>query len=366
MIPLVDLNAQYEQLKPAMLAKIEEVLESRAFIQGMYVSEFETQFAKMHGAAFGSGCDNGTAALFLALAAAGVKPGDEVITTTHTFFATAEAIVHAGAKPVLVDILPDTYCMDPKAVEAAITPKTRAIVPVHIYGTPVDMAPLQALAAKHKLLLVEDAAQAHLATYKGKKVGTLGDTASFSFFPGKNLGAYGDAGAVFTSTAEQDHVVRQLLDHGRRSKYVHEVIGYNLRMDGLQAAILSVKLAHLEKWTELRREHARTYRKCLDGSGLTVMAETKGGEGVYHLFVVEVANRVEVMDFLRNRGVTTSIHYPVPLHLQPALAHLGHKRGDFPHAERAAERIVSLPIYAELRSEQIEFIVSELKRIAKP
>jgi dTDP-4-amino-4,6-dideoxygalactose transaminase len=364
-IPLVDLAAQYKGIRHEILAKIEELLESRSFIQGEYVAEFENRFTKLHGASFGSGCSNGTSAIQLALLALGIGRGDEVITVPNTFIATAEGIMHTGAKPVFVDIDPHTYGIDAKKIEAAITPRTRAILPVHLYGNPSDMEAIMGIARKHRLMVVEDCAQAHLAKFGGRHIGTFGDAATFSFYPGKNLGAYGDAGFVFSSTREHEVLVRKLLDHGRMSKYEHDLVGYNHRMDGIQAAILLVKLKYLQEWTDKRRRNAAMYNEMLGDSGIQLMQATPGSEPVYHLYVVQVSNRTEVIDYLKSKGITSSIHYPVPLHLQPALASLGYQRGAFPVTEAAAERIVSLPMCAELSLDQVEFIARECNKVAR-
>ena len=366
MIPLVDLASQYRNIRTEVLGKIEELLESRSFIQGEFVAEFENKFSKLHGASYGSGCSNGTAAIQLALQALGIGRGDEVITAPNSFIATAEGIIHTGARPVFVDIDPRTYNIDVSQLEAAISERTRAILPVHLYGNPADMSALMAIAKSHKLFVVEDCAQAHLATYRGKHVGTFGDAATFSFYPGKNLGAYGDAGFVFSSSREHEVLVRKLLDHGRMSKYEHDLVGYNHRMDGIQAAVLLVKLKYLQQWTELRRRNAALYREILAQSGIGMMQPTEGAEPVYHLFVVEVSNRTEVMDYLKSKGITSSIHYPIPLHQQPALASLGCAKGAFPVTEAVARRIISLPMCGELREEQVEFIARECNKVARP
>jgi dTDP-4-amino-4,6-dideoxygalactose transaminase len=366
MIPLVDLALQYKNIKNEIIEKIEEVLDSRSFILGEYVSEFENKFAKLHQVPYCSGCSNGTTALFLALTALGIKAGDEVITSTHTFVATAEAIAHTGARPVLTDIDPDSYNLDINKIEGLITEKTRAIIPVHIYGQPVDMDLICAFAGKHSLKIVEDCAQAHLGEWNGRKVGTFGDAAAFSFFPGKNLGAYGDAGAVITTSKETENRIRKLLDHGRTSKYLHEMIGYNERMDGIQAGILVVKMRYLEEWTKLRKKNALIYNKHLgENPAIKIPAEQENSSHVYHLYVIQVSNRQEVIEYLKKKGITASIHYPVPVHLQPAFSCLGYHKGDFPEAEKAAERILSLPMYPELNEEQIEFICDEINKVAK-
>lgn len=365
MIPLVDLSSQYKKLRPEILAKIEELLESRSYIQGEYVAEFENKFTRLHGANYGSGCSSGTSALFLALSALGVGPGDEVITVPNTFIATAEAICHTGATPVFVDIDPNTYGLDPNCIELVLTRRTKAIIPVHLYGNPCDMDPIMDIAGRRRLYVVEDCAQAHLATYKERFVGTFGDAAAFSFFPGKNLGAYGDAGLVFVRERSHEIRVRKLLDHGRASKYEHDLIGHNHRMDGIQAAVLLVKLKYLTDWTETRRRNGELYGKLIAASGAQLMKGTDGANPVHHLYTVQVSNRAAVIDYLRSKGITASIHYPIPLHLQPALKYLGYKKNAFPIAERIADRILSLPMCGELTTDQVEFIASEFVKVAQ-
>jgi len=366
MIPLVDLEAQYQQIKEEIDEAIRDVVCSRAFVQGRYVAAFEAEFARLLHCDYVVGCSNGTSALFLALLAAGIKAGDEVITTPATFIATVEAICHVGAVPVFVDIDPDTYNIDPFLIESKITSKTRAILPVHLYGNPADMDSIMALARAHDLRVIEDCAQAHLATYNTRPVGTFGDAGAFSFYPGKNLGAYGDAGAVVTGDIERAKVMRLLADHGRDSKYIHSIIGYNHRMDGLQGGILLVKMKHLQRWTEQRRSNAQRYSSLLhDVEGLQLPFSRECSEHVYHLYVVQVPKRDTVLSYLQENGVSASIHYPIPLHLQPALKYLGYREGDFPVAEHAAKHILSLPMYPELTAEQIERICSLLVAAVK-
>ena len=364
-IPFVDLAAQYADIKDEVSAAIARVIEAQAFIQGPYVKQFETEFCAAHGAPHGVGCSNGTAAIQLALQALGVGPGDEVITVPNTFFATAEAIVQVGATPVFVDIDPRTHGIDGTAIEAAVTSRTRAILPVHLYGNPCDMDAVMAVAARHRLVVIEDAAQAHLAVYRGRFAGTIGDAGTFSFYPGKNLGAYGDAGFVFSRAAEVDETIRKLLDHGRSGKYEHDTMGANNRMDGIQAAVLSVKLRHLADWTRTRRAHAALYAELLEGSGATLVQPTEGAEPARHLLVVEVGNRDEVAEHLRRDGIATGIHYPLPLHLQPALAFLDLPAGSFLVTERASKRILSLPICGSLRSDQVERIAERVRESAR-
>jgi dTDP-4-amino-4,6-dideoxygalactose transaminase len=363
MIELVDLGRQYESIKTEVLAKIGEVLESKAFIQGKYAAEFERAFASMHRVGFCSGCSNGTSALFLALSACGIKAGDEVITVPNSFIATAEAISHVGAKPVFVDIDPDVYTIDVSRIEAAITERTTAIIPVHLYGHPANMDEIIRLAGKHGLKIIEDCAQAHLAEYKGRTVGSFGHAGAFSFFPGKNLGAYGDAGAVVTGSVDIDKMVKKLLNHGRLDKYYHEMVGYNFRMDGMQAAILSVKLKYLREWTEQRIAHAAYYSELLKDNPLIKTPKVdKQAKHVYHLYVIEMPERQKVMEYMKEKGIAASIHYPVPLHLQPAYRHLGYAKGDFPVAESASERILSLPMYPELTKGEIELVSGTLRQ----
>ena len=363
MIPLVDLEAQYRQIKGEIAAMIDEVLCSKAFIQGKYVAALEKEFAPLHQSAHAIGCSNGTSALFLALKALGVGEGDEVITTPNTFFATAEAICHVGAVPVFVDIDPDTYAIDTGLIESRITGRTKALIPVHLHGNPCDMDTIMGIAKAYDLKVIEDCAQAHLATFNSRSVGSFGDAGTFSFYPGKNLGAYGDAGAVTTSDPEVAQRIRLLADHGRDSKYTHKIVGYNHRMDGLQAGILLVKLKYLKQWTELRQRNAGLYRSLLqDVEAVKLPASHDLSSHVYHLFVVQVPERDRVLSYLNDHGVSAGIHYPVSLHLQPALKYLGYQKGDFPVAEHAAENMLSLPMYPELTLAQIESICTLLRQ----
>jgi dTDP-4-amino-4,6-dideoxygalactose transaminase len=363
-IPFVDLAAQYAKLKPEMDDAIAAVLKSRAFIQGPFVSKFEGEFSSKLGAAFGLGCANGTAAISLALEALGIARGDEVITVAHTFIATAEAICHVGAIPVFVDIDPLSYNMDPAAFDAAITPRTRAVIPVHLYGTPCDLDPIMRIASKHGIKVVEDAAQAHLATYRGRYAGAIGDCGTFSFYPGKNLGAYGDAGFVTCRDANVAKTLGKLRDHGRLAKYEHDMVGYNQRMDGLQAAVLSVKLRHLDHWTEARRRTAARYDARLRQAGFKTIEPPPMSVSSYHLYVVEVSNRDETIRSLLDKGIETGIHYPVPLHIQPALARYRDKL--LPVTERVASRVLSLPMCAELSEDAAEEVCATFLRQAMP
>jgi len=356
-VPFVDLKAQYRSIKPEVDEAIGRVLETTAFILGPAVEEFERAFAAYLGAEFCVGVSNGTAAVQLALAACGVTAGDEVILPANTFIATAEAVSALGAVPVLVDCERDSSNIDANKVEAAVTPRTRAVVPVHLYGQPADLDPVFDVARRHRLEVVEDAAQAHGARYKGRRVGALGRAAAFSFYPGKNLGAYGEGGAVVTNEAGVARRLRLLRDHGSERKYEHEIVGHNYRLEGIQGAVLSVKLKRLDGWNAQRRQHAARYRELLGpleaAGAVSLPREMPYAEHVYHLFVVRSDERDELQKHLAASGVQTGIHYPVPVHLQPAYRALGHKPGDFPEAERQAASVLSLPMFAELTEEQL-------------
>lgn len=360
-IPLVDLKAQYAAIQSDIDAALQRVISNTGFILGPEVERFEAAFAAYCETQHAIGVASGTAALQLALRACGVGSGDEVITTPYTFVATAETIVHAGARPVFTDIDPVTYNLDPDRIEAAISPRTRAIVPVHLYGSPADMDRLLDIARGHDLYVIEDAAQAHGARYKGRRAGTFGTAACFSFYPGKNLGAFGDGGMVVTNDPGIAARVRMLRDHGRRAKYTHEVLGYGERLDALQAAVLDVKLRHLDDWNNQRRQVAQQYRDLLAGTGVGLPDVPPGTEPVYHLFVIRVAERDRVLSEVRAQGIGAGVHYPIPLHLQPAFRHLGYRPGSFPHAERAAQEVLSLPIYPEITPTQLQEVVAALK-----
>jgi dTDP-4-amino-4,6-dideoxygalactose transaminase len=360
-IPLVDLQAQYRSLRPEVAEAIERVLDSSSFILGQEVLRFEESFASFVGARDAVGVASGTAALHLALLACEVGPGDEVITTPHTFIATVEAIVHAGARPVFVDIDPRTFNLDPAKVEAAIGPRTKAIMPVHLYGHPADMDPLLEIAERRGLWLIEDAAQAHGAEYAGRRCGSIGHVAAFSFYPGKNLGAYGDAGAVTSNDTELSGRVRKLRDHGRTTKYEHDEIGYGERLDALQAAILGLKLRHLEAWTERRRQAARTYDELLEGCPVEPPIEAPGARHAYHLYVIRSPRRDELLKALTGSGIGAGIHYPRPLHQQEAIRRLGID-GTYPETERAAAEVLSLPIFPEITPEQLGYVADNVRR----
>ncbi len=361
MIPFVDLKAQYASIKTEVDSAIQGVLNSCQFTLGSEVAEFEKEFATYSGGDHGIGVNNGTSALHLALLAAGVGPGDEVITVPFTFVASVAAIHYTGAKTVFVDIDPATFTMDPGAVEAAITPRTKAIIPVHLYGHPVDMDPIVAIAKKHKLTIVEDAAQAHGAEYKGRRVGSLGHLACFSFYPGKNLGAYGEGGMVVTSNAEHTRTIQMLRDWGAEKKYQHVLKGYNYRLEGLQGAVLRVKLRHLEGWTEARRTAAVRYNTMLDGSGIPTPFASPDVHHVYHIYAIRTKARERLQADLQARGIQTGIHYPTPVHLLPAYEDLGYRAGQFPHSERASAETLSLPMYPELTAPMQEDVVAALR-----
>lgn len=360
-IPLVDLKAQYAAIKPEIQAAIGEVLDSAQFINGPAVADFERRFAEFCGAGFAVGVGNGTDALTLALKALGVGDGDEVITAANTFIATAEAIVAVGAAPVFVDVDPLHFNMTPEGFSAAITPRTKAVIPVYLYGQIAPIAEIVDMAKRRSIKVVEDAAQAHGAEYNGRRAGSWGDAATFSFYPAKNLGAYGDAGAIVTNSEEVATRARMLRDHGRTDKYLHEYIGVNSRLDTLHAAVLGVKLAHMEEWNAARRAIAAKYDAALSEFGwLTLPAEITGGRHIYHLYVIQCDRREELRRYLSDNGIGVGIHYPVPLHLQPAFRSLGYGAGDFPVAERLADSILSIPMYPEMTAAQQQRIIETI------
>lgn len=361
-IPLVDLKAQYDSIKDEIDAAIARVIQNTNFIGGKEVSAFEEAFAAFQHTKRCVGVASGTAAIFLALKVLGIGEGDEVITTPHTFIATVEPVEALGAKPVFVDIDPVTFNIDPDKIEAAITPRTRAILPVHLYGQLAPMDRIMEIARRHNLVVVEDAAQAHGAEYKGKRAGNWGDIAVFSFYPGKNLGAYGDGGAICTNDDTLADKIAKLRDHGRTSKYAHDEIGYGERLDSLQAAILGAKLPHLQDWNDARRRVADYYTQTLRGlQGVRTPSEMPDARHIYHVYCITVnGNRDAILADLKARGIEAGIHYPIPLHLQAALAHHGGREGDFPNTEHAAKSILSLPIYPELTTEQMNRVVEEL------
>jgi len=360
-VPLVDLSAQYATIRDEIDPALQRVLDKGDFILGGAVAEFEAAFANYCNVPFAVGVGSGTDALFLALHALELGPQDEVIVPGMTFVATAAPVIYCGARPVFVDVLPDTLSIDPVAVEAAITPRTRGILPVHLYGMAADMDALGAIAQRHGLWVLEDAAQAHGATFHGQPVGTFGVAACFSFYPGKNLGAYGDAGMVVTSNADLASHLRLLRDHGSRSKYEHAVVGYCSRLDTLQAAVLGVKLRHLDDWTASRRAAAKRYDSLI-GDRLERIGSGYRDEAVHHIYAVRVPDgrRDRVRDRLQSQGIGVGVHYPTPVHLQPAFANLTSSTVSLPVAERASRELLSLPLYPEITPSQQEYVVTEL------
>jgi dTDP-4-amino-4,6-dideoxygalactose transaminase len=364
-IPLVNLKKQYAPLKDEILSGIEHVFEGMQLFLGENVQAIEMEFAQFCGVEYGVGVSDGTSALHIILRAMGIGPGDEVITVSHTFIATAEAILLAGATPIFVDIDPVTYLMDVSQVEAKITSRTKAILPVHLYGQTVDMDPLQDIASRYHLRVVEDAAQAHGAEYKGRRAGSLGDAAAFSFYYSKNLGAYGEGGFITTSNTDLFHRIRMIRDHGSERRYYHDLIGMNARLDEIQAVVLRAKLPHLAEWNQLRRAHASLYNKLLEDTTAVTPVEKTGNSHIYHLYVIRVPKRDQLQTFLKEKGIFTGIHYPVPNHLQPAISPLGYKMGDFPVTEQIVGEILSLPMFAEMTEEEIWEVAAAIKKFGK-
>jgi dTDP-4-amino-4,6-dideoxygalactose transaminase len=361
MVPFVDLKVQYLSIKEEIDTAVLGVLESTQFVLGKEVAAFEELFAAYTQTSYVMGVNTGTSALHLSLLAAGIGRGDEVITTPFTFIATASAIDYTGATPVFVDIDPATFTIDPALIEAAITPRTKAILPIHLYGQPADMDPIMEIAKRHGLVVIEDAAQAHGAEYKGRRVGSIGDLGCFSFYPGKNLGAYGEGGAVTTNNPELARTVRMLRDWGAERKYYHDLKGFNYRLEGVQGAVLKVKMKYIEGWTEARRAVAARYDQAFAGTSTRTPAAAPDRRHVYHIYAIRDAQRDTLQTFLHDHSVSTGIHYPIPVHLQRAFAELGHKEGDFPHAEAAAREVLSIPMYPELPQDQQELVIAALK-----
>ena len=362
MIPFLDLKSQYHSIKQEIDAAIARVLESTQFVLGDEVAAFEEQFASYCRAHYGVAVNSGTSALHLALLAAGIGHGDEVITVSFTFVATVAAIHYVGAKPVFVDIDPRSCTMDVSRIGDAITERTKAIMPVHLYGQPADMDPILEIARRHDLIVIEDAAQAHGAEYKGRRVGSIGDLGCFSFYPGKNLGAYGEGGMVVTNNPEYSRAIRTLRDWGQERKYHHIVKGFNYRMEGLQGAILRAKLGHLEMWTELRRAHAARYDNLLTDSEVQPPVAKPDTRHVYHIYAVRVPERDALQLALHQQGIQTGIHYPIPVHLQKAYADSACRPGDLPFSEQAANEVLSLPMYAELSDSQIDAVCTAMPK----
>lgn len=358
-VPFLDLAAVHGPMRGELLQAIQEVIDAGEFAGGPFVKAFEKEFSEYCGMPHAVGVGSGTDALWLALTALGVGPGDEVITVPMTFIATVEAISRTGATPVFVDIDPTTYTMDPAGLARAVTPRTKVILPVHLFGRMADMEPILAFAKARGIRVVEDASQAHGAEYQGRRAGALGDAGCFSFYPGKNLGAFGEAGAVVAKDADIVRKMKALRDHGQSRRYLHSVIGWNCRMDGIQAAVLRLKLQRLDANNELRREHAAFYSKALERlPGVSLPAAVGGRSHVHHLYVLRVPDRRRFMEHLREKGIGTSIHYPLPVHLQSAYHHLGFGKGSFPVSERCAEQFVSLPMYPELSASQMDLVVN--------
>jgi dTDP-4-amino-4,6-dideoxygalactose transaminase len=363
-VPYLDLKAQYRNLKSEIEPAILSVLESSQFVLGSEVASFEQEFAGYCGASECIALNSGTSALHLALITAGAGPGDEVITVSFTFVASVAAVLYAGAKPVLVDIDPRTFTMDPARIEQAITRRTKVILPVHLYGQTADMDPILEIARRHNLIVIEDAAQAHGAKYKGRQAGTMGDMGCFSFYPAKNLGAYGEGGAVTTSNPDYAKTLRMLRDWGQDRKYHHVLRGFNYRMEGIQGAVLRVKLRHLAEWTRRRRALARAYNDLLANADVQLPAEMPSAEHVYHLYTIRSKDRAGLQNALLSQGIQTAVHYAEPVHLQPAYSDLGYSMGSLPESESAAREVLSLPIYPELSDEQVRTVGRAFDNIA--
>ncbi len=361
-VPFLDLPVQYRQIESELRPVLDDIMRRGAFIGGPEVESFEREFAEFCGSRHCVGLSSGTDALRFALMAIGLAPGDEVVTVANTFIATTEAVTQAGGVPVFVDVDPATATMDPAQLAAAITPRTRAVLPVHLYGQPADMDPILAVAAQHGLTVIEDACQAHGALYRGRAAGSMGAFGAFSFYPGKNLGAFGDAGAIVTDSDEGARTIRMLREHGQVRKYYHDMEGYTGRLDAIQAAVLRLKLRRLAEWTRARQANARVYDELLEGiPGLERIRQAEGRRSVYHLYVVLVDDRDGLQRALAEKGIGTGLHYPLPLHLQNAYAHRGIGRGRLPVTERMAERLLSLPMFAELTREQIEYVADSIR-----
>lgn len=363
-VPFLDLKIQYESIKDEILVALQSVMDNTAFAGGKFVEQFENDFAAFCKCKHAIGVGNGTDALWTALLGLGVGKDDEVITVPNTFIATAEAISFCGAKPVFVDTDEKTFIINPDLIEKAITPRTKAIIPVHLYGQTADMDPIMDIAKRHGLYVIEDACQAHGAEYKGKPAGSIGDAGCFSFYPGKNLGAYGEAGAVITNNDALSANIKMFRDHGQSKKYYHDMIGWNARMDGFQGAILSVKLKHLQSWTDSRRKNGHAYSSLLKNVGdIIVPFEADYSKHVFHVYSIRTKDPVKMLDSLKEKDIFCAMHYPLPLHLQKAYEFLGYKKGSFPVAEKCAEQQLSLPMFPELKPEQIEYVADEIKRL---
>jgi len=365
-VPFVDLKAQYNNLKSEIDAAIHSVIKEAAFIRGKFVEEFENAYAKKFGVKHCVSCGNGTDALFITLKSLGIIPGDEIITVANSWISTSETITQAGAKPVFVDIEPDYFTIDPKKIEEKITNKTKAIIPVHLYGQPAKIDEIKEICNKYNLLLIEDSAQAHFAEFNGRKVGTFGIAGTFSFYPGKNLGAYGDAGAIIANSDEFARMARKFANHGSLQKHRHEIEGINSRMDGIQAAILIVKLRYIDEWNRVRHRHALRYNELLlDLPEVKTPKIRDNSYHIFHLYVIRTRKRDELISFLKSKNINTSIHYPTALPFLEAYKYMGHKPMDFPITYKYQSEILSLPMFPELTDEQINYVVNSIKDFYK-
>ncbi|MBI2550671.1 DegT/DnrJ/EryC1/StrS family aminotransferase [Candidatus Woesearchaeota archaeon] len=360
-VPFLDLKRQYKSIKPEIDAAIAKVVESQYFVAGPETERFEKEFATYCSSKFGIGVNSGTSALHIALIALGVGKGDEVITCPNSFFATAEVITAVGATPVFADINQESFCMDAESLNGKITNRTKAIIPVHLYGQMADMGPIMEIAEGKNLAVIEDAAQAHGALYNGRKSGSFGVVGCFSFYPGKNLGAYGEGGMCVTSDAELDEKLKLLRAHGERPKHRHRIPGFNFRLEEIQAAVLNVKLKHLDSWNAKRSSNAKLYGKLLQNSSVKTPKEMPYGRHVYHIYCVRSQHRDKLAEFLKQKGISTAMHYPTPIHLQEAYTDLGYKEGSVPNCEKAAKEILSLPMFAELTEEEIAYVTDSVK-----
>jgi len=365
-VPFVDLKAHHAPIRAELDRAIQEVIDSGAFAGGPFVEKFEERFADYCDCQYAVGVGSGTEALWLGLLACGIGQGDEVITVPSTFMATAEAITFAGARPVFVDVDESTYTMDPAGLEAAVSSNTKAIIPVHLFGQPADLDPILRFGREYGLVVIEDACQAHGAEYKGRKVGPLADLGCFSFYPGKNLGAFGEAGAIVTNSFQLQERIRVLRDHGQVRKYHHSAVGWNCRMDGIQAAVLTVKLPYLERGNSLRRGHALQYDSALAGlEEIMTPLQASYAQHVYHIYAIRARERDEIMSLLKEKGIECGVHYPVPIHLQKAYEHLGYKKGTFPISERIAKEFISLPMFPELSEAQTDSVALGVKEVVE-
>jgi len=365
-VPFLNLKAQLPKIRSEIDTRFSSIIDNTAFVCGKEVKEFEEKFSELHSVSYTVGLSSGTDGNHVAMLCSGIGKGDEVIGPVNTFIATAEGVSHSGATPVFVDIGEKTYNIDVDKIDEKVTPRTKAINPVHLFGQPADLNPIKEIAKKNNLFVIEDAAQAHLADYYNKRIGGIGDIASWSFYPGKNLGAWGEAGAFTTNDEEMYLKAKKMRDHGSGKKYYHDLIGHNYRMSEFQAAVLNVKMKYIEEWTEMRRKNAQRYNERLsDIEQVIVPLELQGVKHVYHLYVIRAKDRDKLQIFLKENGIGTGLHYPIPLHLTQAYAHLGYKKGEFPVAEKLANEILSLPMYPELTEEQIDYVCEKIKAFYK-